>query len=144
MSQQDKNKLIKYWVETAKHDYETMMGLFKIKRYPDSLFYGHLVLEKILKALIVKKTGIHPEPIHNLLVLFQGASIGLEKGEMEFLAEVNKFNIKARYPDYKMTFYKLCTFDYAKLKLEKIQLIYKKLCQNLKNKKNKGCKKNTA
>lgn len=38
--------LIKYWFDTAKYDYETMLSLFKSKRYSDSLFYGHLVLEK--------------------------------------------------------------------------------------------------
>ncbi|MBU4478761.1 MAG: HEPN domain-containing protein [Candidatus Omnitrophica bacterium] len=35
-----------YWLKIAEHDYETMLGLFKLKRYADSLFYGHMVLEK--------------------------------------------------------------------------------------------------
>lgn len=50
MSKEDIKKLIKYWVETAKHDYETMISLFKSKRYSDSLFYGHIVLEKNIKG----------------------------------------------------------------------------------------------
>lgn len=131
----DKNKLIRYWLETAKHDYATMLSLFKSKRYSDSLFYGHLVLEKVLKSLTVQNTGKHPKPIHNLLVLFQDSNATLKKEEIEFLAEANKFNIRARYPDYKLSFYKLCTFRYTKPRLEKIELLYKKLCQTLKERK---------
>ena len=132
MNRKDVKKLIKYWTKTAKHDYETMMGLFKLKRYSDSLFYGHIVLEKILKALVVQNKKRHPKPIHNLLILAQEINIDLEKQDLEFLAEVNKFNIKARYPDYKFSFYKLCTLRYAKPKLIRIKSIYKKLCQMLK------------
>lgn len=128
----DKNKLIKYWLETARHDYDTMSSLFKSKRYSDSLFYGHLVLEKVLKALVVKRTGKHPKPIHNLLVLLQDSNIILEKEENEFLAEANKFNIRARYPDYKLGFYKLCTFTYTKPRVERIKSVYRRLCRILK------------
>ncbi len=124
--------LIKYWSKTAKYDYETMLGLFKSKRYSDSLFYGHLVLEKILKALVAQKTKNHAKPIHNLIILAKDAKIDFSKNDLEFLTEVNKFNIRARYPDYKLSFYKICNLNYTKPKLEKIQLIYKKLCKELK------------
>lgn len=121
-------ELIKYWRDTAKYDYETMLSLFKSKRYSNSLFFGHLVLEKILKALVVQETKNHAKPIHNLIVLAEDAKINLSKAELEFLAEVNKFNIRARYPDYKLSFYKICDLNYTKPRLEKIKLIYKKLC----------------
>ncbi|MCM8774708.1 MAG: HEPN domain-containing protein [Candidatus Omnitrophica bacterium] len=126
-------ELIKYWVKTSRQDYGKIIGLFNLKRYPDCLFYGHMVLEKILKALVVQNKNKHPEPIHNLLVLLEETGIKLEKEEIEFLAEVNKFNIRARYPDYKLSFYKLCTYKYTKPRLEKIKSIYKKLCQMLKD-----------
>src|SRR3989344_8662498 len=106
--------------------------LFKSKRFSDSLFYGHIVLEKTLKALTAQNKGSHPKPIHNLLVLLEDASIKLIKEDLEFLAEVNKFNIRSRYPDYKLSFYKICTLDYTASRLEKIKLMYKKLCGALK------------
>lgn len=124
--------LIKYWLETAEYDYKTMLSLFKSKRYSDSLFYGHLVLEKILKAFVVQKTNNHAKPIHNLIMLAEDAKINFSKDDLEFLAEVNKFNIRARYPDYKLSFYKICDLNYTKPKLTKIKLIYKKLCKELK------------
>ena len=129
---EDKNVLVKYWMKTAEHDYDTMLSLFKSKRYSDSLFYGHIVLEKTLKALVARNKGSHPKPIHNLLVLLEDAGIELTNEDLEFLAEVNKFNIRARYPDYKLSFYKICTLDYTAPRLDKIKLMYKKLCDALK------------
>ena len=52
MKEADIKKAVKYWRATAGHDYETMLALFQAKRYSDSLFYGHIVLEKILKARV--------------------------------------------------------------------------------------------
>jgi len=124
-------ELINYWEKTAKHDYEIMISLFKIKKYPECLFFGHLALEKILKALIVKKTLKHPKPIHNLLILLNDSDIILKKQEKEFLTEVNKFLIRTRYPDYKLAFYKLCTKKYTEIHLKKIENIFHKLCKNL-------------
>ena len=45
MPSQKLQKMIDYWYKTAAHDYETMNGLFRIKRYSDSLFYGHVVID---------------------------------------------------------------------------------------------------
>lgn len=122
-------------METAGHDFETMLGLFRIKRYSDSLFYGHIVLEKILKAFVVKEIKSDAPRTHNLSVLAELAKLELEKEEKEFLAVVNRFNMRSRYPDAKLNFYKLCTYEYAKENLEKIKKLYKKLCQKLKPKK---------
>ena len=128
----DNKKLVDYWIKTARHDYDTMLSLFNSKRYSDSLFYGHLVLEKILKALVVKKTREHPKPMHNLLALLEDSGIQLSQEDKEFLAEANKFNIKARYPDYKLSFYKICNLAYVKLRLDRIKLLFNKLFQLLK------------
>jgi HEPN domain-containing protein len=97
--------LVNYWQEVAKHDLKTMESLFRSRRYSDSLFFGHLVLEKILKAAIVAKTKTHPKFLHNLLVLATDSAINFSDTDLEFLSEVNKFNIRARYPDYKLNFY---------------------------------------
>jgi HEPN domain-containing protein len=126
-------KVVEYWLETAKHDYKTMLSLYKTKRYSDSLFYGHIVLEKILKAAVTKNTGEHARLTHNLLVLSEDANLGILKEDINFLAEVNKFNIKARYPDYKLAFYKTCDKKYTKDRIKKIKKLYKKLCQKIES-----------
>ena len=126
-------EIIEYWIKTARHDYKTMQSLFESKRYSDSLFYGHIVLEKVLKALVIQKTKEHAKPIHNLLILLQKTDVKLEKDDLEFLTEINKFNIKTRYPDYKLLFYKTCNLKYTESRLKKIKFLYKKLCQQIKN-----------
>jgi HEPN domain-containing protein len=126
---------IKYWVETSKHDHKTMMGLFRIKRYSDSLFYGHVVLEKILKALVVQKTAEKPPKIHNLETLAVLAELELDKKDIDLLNIVSRFNIRARYPNFKLDFYKMCTHKFTIEYLDKIKVLYSKLCRKVKLKK---------
>lgn len=135
MKKEDVEKLFKYWQATAKRDYETMLGLFKIKRYPESLFFGHIVLEKILKGLVVAEIKDEAPYIHNLTKLAELSKCDLSEEEMDLLDVVNKFNIKSRYPEYKLQFYKQCNKEYTKNYLDKIVKLYKKLCQKLKQKK---------
>ena len=125
-------QVIKYWGKTAEHDYKTMVFLFKGKRYSDSLFFGHIVLEKILKALVVQKTNQQAPYIHDLVRLQEIAGLKLTKEEKSFLNKINDFNIRTRYPEYKLQFYKLCTQKYTKNYFDKIIEMYKKLCQILK------------
>ncbi len=129
------NKVIKYWLETAKHDFETMSGLYKIKRYSDSLFFGHIVLEKILKAHVVATTNDHAPRLHDLARLSVLAKINLTKEQLIFLKQVSDFNIATRYPDFKFNFYKKCTPKFTKEYLDEIKKIYFELCQKLKPKK---------
>jgi HEPN domain-containing protein len=135
MKKEDVEKIVKYWRVTAEHDYKTMACLFKGKRYSDALFFGHIVLEKILKALVVQETKNGAPYIHNLTKLAEIAKCDLLKDEMDLLDIVNKFNIRSRYPEYKLQFYKQCDKEYAKNYLDKITKLYQKLCQNLKRKK---------
>jgi len=118
---------IKYWLETAAHDYETMQVLFKAKRYSDCLFYSHIVLEKILKGLVTNETKKEAPFIHNLTKLAELSKCDLLKDEMDLLDKVNDFNIRARYPEYKIQFYKQCNREYAKNYIDKISSLYKKL-----------------
>lgn len=128
-------KLTKYWAKTAEHDYETMLSLFKTRRYSDTLFYGHMVLEKILKGLIVRSTQKQAPYIHDLVRLQEVADLKLSEKEINLLDEINDFNIRARYPEYKLRFYKLCTRTYTKSYIDKIIPLYQKLCQDIRRKK---------
>ncbi len=124
-------RLIKYWKLTAEHDYKTMLALFKSKRYSDSLFYGHIVLEKILKALVVQNTGNEAPKIHDLFRLAELSKQNLSNENLKYLKRVNRYNMRTRYPDEKLNFYKMCDFKYSKDNLIKIEKLYKELCQRL-------------
>ena len=128
-------KVIEYWRKTAEHDYEVMLYLFKGKKYPESLFFGHIILEKVLKGLVARETKKQAPYIHDLIRLREIARLELSQDEIKFLNKVNDFNIRARYPEYKLQFYKQCDRKYTKNYLDEIIRLYKKLCQKLKQKK---------
>lgn len=135
MGKQNIHNISAYWLKTAENDYDTMQALFKAKRYSDSLFFGHLVLEKMLKSLVVLATKQQAPFIHDLIRLAELADIPLSDEETAFLNKVNDFNLRARYPDYKLRFYKQCTRKYTQSHRKKIEVLYKKLCQEQKQKK---------
>ena len=63
----------------------------------------HQSIEKMLKALYVKRHGSFPPRIHNLLRLIEMIEIRglLSEQQLIFLAELDPMNIEARYPSYK-------------------------------------------
>ncbi|MBD3300681.1 MAG: HEPN domain-containing protein [Candidatus Moranbacteria bacterium] len=129
-------KVVDYWVKTAQNDKKVMESLFKAKHYSNCLFFGHIILEKILKAHVVFETKKHAPYIHDLLRLDQLANCDLSKIERKFLNKVNDFNISSRYPDYKLDFYKKYNkLSSIKVKYLKINKLYEKLCQKLKEKR---------
>lgn len=61
-------KLRQYWLDGYEDALLTAEKLFEAKRYNHCLFFGHLALEKLLKAVIVAKTKTHAFPTHDLLL----------------------------------------------------------------------------
>ncbi len=117
----NKEKLIQYWIESSDNDYETMEAMYHSRRYHWTLFVGHLMIEKLLKAYYVKVNGDFPPFIHNLLRLAEKSQIELNEEEKIFFVTVTAFNINARYDDYKMSFYKKCTPEYTAQWIEKLK-----------------------
>ena len=112
-----------YWLETSDNDYNTMMHLFEAKDYHWSLFIGHLVIEKLIKAIYTKTNEeYHNVPrSHDLLYLAEKSKLELTDEFKIILATITSFNIRARYPDYKKAFYAKCTFDYCSGQLKNIE-----------------------
>lgn len=135
LSNKTVHSIVSYWRKSAEHDYETMQILFRTKRYSDCLFFGHIVLEKLLKAHVVKHTKNQAPPIHDLVRLARYAELYFSEQELDFLDQINTFNIRARYPEYRLHFYKMCTKRYTEKYRAPIVVMYKKLCQELTQKK---------
>lgn len=98
MTVQDLRKLIEYWFLASSEDLQVARGLFKSKRYSYCMFFCHLSLEKMLKAFVVAKTKDHAPFTHNLPFLAGKADLVLDKNELAFLSEMNRWNLEARYP----------------------------------------------
>jgi len=120
----DKKEYIEYWLNSASHDLEAAETLFQNAKYDWSLFIGHLVIEKVLKAFYVKDNNEHPPKIHNLLRLSEKTTLLLSEGQKQLLGDINRFNIEARYPEQKYSFYKLCIKEFTEEYLTKIKELY--------------------
>ena len=96
-----KDEHIAHWLKSSEDDEITMYSLFKDGRYTHSLFFGHLYLEKICKALWVRNNnGNTPPFIHNLLKLLPTEGAGLSDEDMLFLDDLNRYQLSGRYPEY--------------------------------------------
>ncbi|MCP3874212.1 MAG: HEPN domain-containing protein [Desulfobacteraceae bacterium] len=93
---------INYWIKSADNDLSASQSLFDSDKFDWCLFVGHLVLEKLLKALFVMNNDNKiPQKTHNLNKLAKLSMLTLSKEQMLFLDEVNDFNLEVRYPEYK-------------------------------------------
>lgn len=97
----NKEEHIEYWLNSSKEDYSTMLYLFDGGKFVHALFFGHLFLEKIAKALWVAQNETNNPPYsHNLTKLLNGLETGLTDDQMSFLDVLNVYQLKGRYPDY--------------------------------------------
>ena len=117
----NKDKLIKYWIDGSDDDFETMSAMFDSKKFSWSLFIGHLMIEKLIKAYYVKVKSDYPPFIHNLLRLAEKAGLELTDDKKEQLVTITAFNINARYDDYKMSFKKQCTPEFTNEWINKLK-----------------------
>lgn len=116
-----KDEIIKYWLDSSDIDFKAMDSLFNNGHYVWTLFVGHLVIEKLLKAYYVKVVDNNVPQIHHLLQIAERAGLALSDSQKDFLLEVTTFNLKARYPDYKQRFYKKATKNFAEDYMNKIK-----------------------
>ena len=126
-----KEDRVKYWFESAKDDWKVAKHLFENGDYPYSLFFGHLTIEKILKAIYVDKLNESPPYTHRLVHLSEKISLGLTEEQLELLETVTDFNMEARYPDEKFSFKKRCTRNFSKKYLRKIEDLRKWLTKRI-------------
>jgi HEPN domain-containing protein len=117
----NRDKTVKYWIDSSDDDFETMIVMFVSQRYSWSMFVGHLMIEKLLKALFVKTNNASPPFIHNLLRLAEKCNLDLNEEQRLFFATVTAFNINTRYDDYKLSFQKTCTPEFSAYWIEKLK-----------------------
>ena len=127
-----KQQHIDYWLNTAADDWGSVKLLFGGKKYLQCLFWAHLVLEKLAKALWVKNHEDDiPPRIHNLIVLLKQSNVDLGEEKMNFLVNYNNFQLSARYPDYLHNIYKVCTKQFTETQLDEVKEIRKCLLEML-------------
>lgn len=128
-----KEEIVRYWVESSDADFGAMESLFTNGHYVWALFVGHLVIEKLLKALYVKRVDVQVPRSHNLLAMAEKTGLELDTEQKLSLDEITGFNIRARYPDFKMRFFNKATHAFTEERLEKIKEFRKWLMEKIES-----------
>ncbi len=128
----NKKDILNYWLKSSDNDYKTMLNLIKSKDYHWALFMGHLVIEKLLKAYYIKNINSNTPFNHDLLRIAEKTNLSLSDQQKDILDLITTFNIKARYDDYKLEFYKKCTKKFTDESIKKIKEMRKWITVQLK------------
>jgi len=109
-----KQDYINFWLEQAEDDWVAVDSLFKGKNYLQSLFFAHLVIEKLCKSLWIKyNEGDVPPRTHNLIHLLTFTPIELSDERSELMLSLNRFQLEGRYPDYLTKLHKICNKQFT-------------------------------
>ena len=119
----DIEKTFNHWISTSDKDSITMTHLYNSKDYHWSLFIGHIVVERLLKACVVKRTSDHAPFTHDLTKLANISGLEFSEEHLDWLDTISTFNMNARYDSYKEAFYKKCTFEFATEWIDKIKIL---------------------
>ena len=119
--------LMNYWIKSSDNDYEVMLDLKEKKRNTYCLFFGQLLIEKLLKAYYAKinKSAPYAPRTHELAYLANKMNMKLTEKQVDMLETISDFNMEARYGDYKYTFQLKCTDEYTNMWIENIKELRK-------------------
>ena len=110
----DKREHITYWKDASAKDWNAVSSLFTSGNYVHALFFAHLTIEKLSKAVWVKDNEENiPPRVHNILKVLQQTNMNLSPEQSEFIVRLNSFQLEGRYPDYTGKIFKLCTKEYT-------------------------------
>ena len=129
---QQRKEKVKYWLDSAEDDWKVAKHLFEKGDYSYSLFFGHLTIEKSLKAVYVERLTNNPPFTHRLVYLAEKASLELREEKLRLLETVTDFNMEARYPDEKFSFKRKCTKKFTQKYLTEIEVMRKWLVKQIK------------
>ena len=124
MNNTEKVKIVTYWLNISDEDIKVMDGLYDLTYYSHSLFMGHLSIEKLLKGYFVFAKGKRPPYTHDLTRIATESDLQLSPEQITLLDAVTQFNIEARYPDIKLSFYKKATREFSSEYIRKIKVFY--------------------
>src|ERR1035437_1587267 len=109
-----KEEHINYWIKSSNDDWEAVEFLLKGKKNLQALFFAHLVIEKLCKAVWIKHNSTNvPPKIHNLNYLLSQTPLKLSETDNELLLNLNRFQLEGRYPEYISKINEICTDEFT-------------------------------
>jgi len=90
---------VERWAEQARYDLDTARAMLDSGRYLYVVFCCQQAVEKMLKAVIAKRTNTFPPRIHALVRLAETATLDLSEERAQFFRELSIYYIQTRYPE---------------------------------------------
>lgn len=104
-----KEEHINYWITVADKDWGISQKLYQSNDFVYCLFFVHLTLEKIAKAVWVKNNDENfPPKTHNIVYILEKSEVLLTDEQKDFLLLLNDFQLESRYPDFKQKIFEVC------------------------------------
>ena len=94
-------KTINNWISQSDYDLQTALAMLKSGRFLYVAFMCQQSVEKLLKAVYIKKNNDTPPYIHNLnrLIILCNLKGILPEHLDDFIIELNTYYIESRYSD---------------------------------------------
>jgi len=121
----DSEEVKTYWLSESEEALRVAGHLLEKGDYSYALFFGHLAIEKILKALYVIEHKEHAPQLHNLVRLTKESGLEPDEHQIDALIRITTYNIEARYPDIKSAFRKKCTSEFTMKEMDLIKEIFR-------------------
>jgi len=126
---------IQFLIKQADEDFGATEALFQAGYYGQSLFWAHLTLEKLCKALWVYINESQNYPfIYNLIRLLKECNNELSDEQKLFYAEMNQFQAVGRYGDYLKKLESTVTLDVCKKLITEVKNQMLWIKQQMENK----------
>jgi len=94
---------IRSWLRYAEADLAAAEGLHGLHLNPSALFHLQQAVEKTLKGLLLKQTGLEPPRIHSLRRLVERCGLSLTSDQTLLLENLGNYYVESRYPgDWEM------------------------------------------
>ena len=110
----DQKIVAKDWFDGADEAWKAIFKFGGLKEGHLALFFLHLSLEKTLKGLHLVKFNKPAPFIHDLVQLADAVKFETTEEEKSQLADISRFNIAARYDDYKYRLREKATPSFVK------------------------------
>ena len=94
------DRQIDYWKTGVESDLETANILIQNNKMVHGLFFCHLCIEKITKAIFVKVNVQIPPKSNDIFYLAHKSAIFLPEEKQVIVQILMKYQLEGRYPDY--------------------------------------------
>ncbi len=112
---------VAYWMETADKNWQSIHNMVRAREYVPALFWAHLCIEKMSKALWVRENpGNTPPRTHDIVKLLTATSFEPTQKQLTLISDLSRFQLEGRYPDYTYRLERLATAAYTTEKVTDI------------------------